>query len=772
MRLLAAFLRLPVGQQALALEAALCLGVARVAVRRLPMRYWRGGLGVGVACASERDGGLRLGRVVGRMVRRVARRLPFEATCLPRAMAARWMLRRRDVASRLAFGVRGAGSGPADYHAWLTVNGESVVGGWSAEGFTALSAPAPAAGRWRPRARRGRSTAADGERRAPGAFEGAGRLAGALLAHAPSRCLLVAGLLLLSTLTETFGFALLVPLLAVAGLGGGGGGAGRLGELLETTAAALGLTLTLSALLGGFVSLVAVRAGVGWLREIQTAVIRHGFSDGLRERLYAAVASAEWHFLVRGRRSDLEHVLTRDVSRAGSGAMQIVQLAVTAALVLAHAALAVAISPTVSLAMVLVGAVLLAVGHPLVRRARRLGERLTAGGRAAHAAMTGFLDGLKQAKSEDSALRHVHEYVGATREMRSHEIAFAGAGAATEAVFQVGGAAALAMLAWLAVGRAGLSAPELLVMMLIAGRVLPALRRLQRQAQQLANALPAWLHASGMERALADAAEVPADRGAGAMPLRRGLRLRGVSFSYGASPGGRRALDEVNLVVPARRLVVVTGRSGAGKSTLVDLVIGLMEPDAGEILADGVPLSGGARRRWRRSVAYSPQEPYLLHETIRANLLRARPGTTEAELWRALGLAAAGFVGGLPDGLDTVVGDRGARLSGGERQRIVLARALLREPALLVLDEPTSQLDADAERQVLATLRSLRRRTTVVAVTHRPVVMEAADHVVLLEAGRVVGAGPWREMASRLAGGAAGRGPATPDEPVPGAAVV
>ena len=120
-------------------------------------------------------------------------------------------------------------------------------------------------------------------------------------------------------------------------------------------------------------------------------------------------------------------------------------------------------------------------------------------------------------------------------------------------------------------------------------------------------------------------------------------------------------------------------------------------------------------------------------------------------MWRALRLAAAGdFVAALPEGLDTVAGDRGARFSGGERQRLALARALLRTSAVLLLDESTSQLDADAERQVLTAIESLRRRTTIVAVTHRPALMLAADRIVLLQAGQVAAVGTWREVAAKL----------------------
>ena len=582
------------------------------------------------------------------------------------------------------------------------------------------------------------------------AFSGVGQLAHALLAHAPRRAMLVAALLLASVVTETFGLALLVPLLAVAGPGGTGDGASPIRQFLETGAAAFGVTLTLPVLLVAFVLLAAVRSAVAWQRQAQIATMRHGFVDRLCERLYTATANAGWLFLVRQRQSDLLHVLSYDVNRAGQGVTCVIQMPVHATSILAQIALAMAISPPVTLGMVLVGGALLAAGRPLLRRSRTLGQRLTSGGRAMHAVMSGFLGGLKQAKTDDTATRHVQEFTDAQAEMRHQLLAFTRTNAAAQAVFNVGAAAALATMVWLAVRYAGLGTPELLVIALIAARLLPTLRRLHQEGQQLAHTLPAWQHAIETERMLLDAAEPPAGVGEAPMPLRRALTVHGVSFAYHAPPSGRPALAKVDIVIPARRLIAVTGPSGAGKSTLADLLLGLIEPDAGDIRVDGTPLAGAARRRWRRSIAYVPQDPYLFHDTIRANLLRARPGATETELWCALRRAAAAeFVVALPGGMDTVVGDRGARLSGGERQRIVVARALLREPALLLLDEATSQLDAESERKVLATLRSLCDRTTVVAVTHRPALMEAADHIVLLEAGRVAAAGTWRELGPR-----------------------
>ena len=180
--------------------------------------------------------------------------------------------------------------------------------------------------------------------------------------------------------------------------------------------------------------------------------------------------------------------------------MQVIQGSVTVIFALAQAALAAAISLPVTAGMLLGGGMLLAGGRSLVPRSRGLGRRLTAGGRGMHATMTGFLGGLKQAKSDAAEVRHVGDFAGALAEMRRHQLAFTRVNAAAQAVFQAGGAAALAALVWLAVRHTGLSAPELLVMTLIATRVLPALQRLLQQGQQLAHALPAWLHAIEMER--------------------------------------------------------------------------------------------------------------------------------------------------------------------------------------------------------------------------------------------------------------------------------
>ena len=662
-------------------------------------------------------------------------------------------------------------------------------------GKTGATPPGPSSRRPGPSDRHTESSVPSSGRssRSSGTFAETGELARALFTYAPRRTVLALLLLLTAGVTEAFGLLMIIPLLHVAGFAAPAGQQSSIVETMERATDATGVEWTLPTVLAVFLILSSVRVAVAWRREVLLVEMRLGFIDRIRKNLYAALARTKWEFLHRRRQSDMQHLLTREVNRIGQGAFLILQLTVTAVLALVQLALAALISPSVTAVTLVAGAGLLALTRLLVQRSRALGEELTAANRAFYGSTTDFLGGLKLVKGYNTEERHVGHLTETVATMRKHELAFTRIHSAAQAGLQMGAAAILATLVWFALSTVPLSLPELLLMALIITRVLPALFRLQRNAQQLAHTLPAYAHAQAMQRELEEAAETPADGGKPRMELRNALTVRGVSFVYEAGAGRRMvtgsgfdsgsgtradadvragaatepgdgaktaepALEDVTLDVPAGKMTVITGPSGAGKSTLADLLIGLLEPGRGEVCVDGVLLTGPNPRRWRHSVSFVPQDPWLFHDTIRANLQWVRPEATEAEMWQALRLAAAdGFVAALPEGLDTVTGDRGGWLSGGERQRISLARALMRRPELLVVDEATSQLDAESERQALATLKSLRGRTTVVAIAHRPAVLEAADGIVLLKSGRVAATGTWRELAAEItAAGTAG----------------
>ena len=182
------------------------------------------------------------------------------------------------------------------------------------------------------------------------------------------------------------------------------------------------------------------------------------------------------------------------------------------------------------------------------------------------------------------------------------------------------------------------------------------------------------------------------------------------------------------------------------------MLLGLLEPTAGKILVDGVEIDASNRRRWRDQVAYVPQDVFLLHDTIAANLRLAAPQASDDASWTALRAAhASDFVEQLDQRLETVVGDRGARLSGGERQRIALARALLRKPSLLILDEATSALDWQNQALIARSIDGLRGAMTILTIAHRPSMIAFADWVVAMEDGRVVEVGQYQRLKAKPA---------------------
>jgi ATP-binding cassette subfamily C protein len=194
-------------------------------------------------------------------------------------------------------------------------------------------------------------------------------------------------------------------------------------------------------------------------------------------------------------------------------------------------------------------------------------------------------------------------------------------------------------------------------------------------------------------------------------------------------------------------IIEIVGPSGAGKSTLADVVLLLLTPQRGSLRVDGATLGDDDRDAWRASIGYVPQETHLFHDSVRENVRWIAPEASDDEVLHALTQAgAAELLARLPEGLDTVIGDRGTLLSGGERQRLALARALLVRPRLLVLDEATSALDPESERAIRQTNAALTPAVTVLTITHRLTSARQADQVIVLEDGAVIAAGPWETL--------------------------
>ena len=561
-----------------------------------------------------------------------------------------------------------------------------------------------------------------------------------LLGAAPRATVGSIVLMVLVALTEGAGLLLLFPLLALAGVTTGATAAdGMWAKLAPYLPHSLGGALLL------YVTIVGARAALELAESVASMRVQVEVTRTLRERLYRALVQARWETVAPLRGARLAHVLTSELERVSVTTNQLLSGSLQLLIAVVYAAAALAISPALALIAAAGALLLLLPARRQQRIARRAGDTLTALGAELFAGATEEVATLKMAKSAGIAGRMADRF---SEHARRHARALLSAhrrDRASGSLLTAGAAAALALVVYVAVARLQLAPASLLLLLLVCGRLVPRLASVQSSFLLTARALPAAAAVQALLDELEAAAERRDDGPVTPIAITRSVQLRRVTYRY---PGAAAlALRDVSLSIPAGRVTALVGSSGAGKSTIADVLLLLLRPESGELAVDDRPLYDDRRDAWRASVGYVPQETHLFHDTIRENVRWVVPEASDDEVLEVLRMAGASdLLARLPDGLDTLVGDRGTLLSGGERQRLALARALLRRPRLLVLDEATSALDPESERAIRQTIASLTPAVTVLTITHRLTTARQADHVVVLDQGVVLAAGPWQAL--------------------------
>src|ERR1700678_3952571 len=502
-----------------------------------------------------------------------------------------------------------------------------------------------------------------------------------------------------TSLTEGLGVALLFPILQVAGFnlanqGHVGHYTGEVRDLLVRSG--LRPSLWLATLLLIFMLLMALRSLFSRVQSVLTFRTVLSYELALSRRLYQAIINADWPFLVRRRSSDFTHALTAELTRVATCTYLLIGTVSNAVLALVYIALALKLSAGMTSLVLATGAVLLLVSRRWMRAVHASGTAVSESVSEVYSSATEHLQNLKAMKFCDAQTSDLAMFSQLQSSALQQSLANTRSQAAAAFWFEAGSLMVLGGIIFASLQILNVAPASILLLLAVFTRLVPRLAAGQNQLQAFLGELPAFENVMTIYRECVANAEVPG--AAGPPPLAHEIRLERVGFRYEALRP--MVLEDLSLTIAAGKVTAIVGSSGAGKSTVADLVNGLLSPLTGRVLVDDAELTPQSAKSWRRHVGYVAQDTVLFHDTVRANLHWANPDASEREMIEGLSLAAADFVFELPQGLDTTVGDRGMLLSHGQRQRIALARALLRKPGLLILDEATSSLDLDNEKRI------------------------------------------------------------------------
>ncbi|MGP4106310.1 ABC transporter ATP-binding protein [Virgibacillus sp. L01] len=549
-------------------------------------------------------------------------------------------------------------------------------------------------------------------------------------------------------LLEGIGIILLIPLISMSGIvdmDAGGSPLLSMFSFLQDIPSSFGLPLILAI----FVLVVVGQNVMNRQLTVRNTVIQQRFLRHMRMETYRSLLHANWDFFIKQRKSDLINILTAEIARASAGTYSFLQFAASLVFTLIQIGLAFWLSPNITVFVLLCGLVLIFFNRKFLKRSLALGKMNFELGRSYLSGITDQVNGIKDIKSntlEDSRL----DWFGSiTEKMQKQQVDYTKLKSTSQLYYKIASAVLIAVFIYIAVTMFSAQAAQLMLVIVIFSRLWPRVAGIQSSMEQIATTIPSFKSVNALQNECETAREFSMGGNQNVQPLaiREGLQCDGVYFRYNQNEP-HYALQNINLSIPSNQMTAFVGRSGAGKSTLIDILMGLNQAEKGQVLIDGTPLTSDNLLSLRRSISYVPQDPFLFNTSIRENLLLVESDANEQQMWDALKFSsAAEFVKGLPDGIDTLIGDRGIKLSGGERQRLVLARAILRNPSILVLDEATSALDTENEAKIQEALDRLKGKMTIIVIAHRLSTIRNADQVVVLDEGEVIQKGGFTELA-------------------------
>jgi ATP-binding cassette, subfamily C, bacterial len=536
--------------------------------------------------------------------------------------------------------------------------------------------------------------------------------------------------LLLGGLAEAIGIGSLLPLISTV-LSPGTGTPSVFENIVRRVFDFAGLALTFNNMVLLVVGIMFFRSVLLFSAMSYAAVTAARVAIGFRRNLVNAILNARWSYYANQSVGKLANFVSNDATRAGDAYITFATAAACMVQIFAYALVALLINWKVALAGIAGGIAVALASSKLVAISKRTGFKMSERISTLTSELVDMLNNIKALKSMHRygpILSHIDHVISRLKKAMFAQ-SFARYGLIYGNDFLV--ALLVAAGAWVSIVWAGVSVASIFVFGILFFQVISYASKLQKQMQTAAQFHGGYQRiAEGLKEARM---EQEAFQGTAKPELGEGITLKDVSFSHGE----KLVLDKLSLRIPANSITVIQGPSGAGKTTLLDLLVGFHKPTEGIITIGDKNIGDVNLHQWRGMIGYVPQELALFHDSVTANITLYDETVAANQLSSATALSGVdGFLSALPQGLETDVGEFGGKLSGGQRQRIALARALVHNPKLLILDEVTSALDPETEDAIVNNIAALRGRYTIVAITHRPAWTRIADNLYTLRDGK------------------------------------
>ena len=487
-------------------------------------------------------------------------------------------------------------------------------------------------------------------------------------------------------------------------------------------------------LIAGYFLLVVSKAALGRLLSIRESQFLEDYSYKLRDQLYHAVSTAKWEQLAASRQTDTINLFTAQCSQVSYGVAEIIHLLTSVVSTIVSLCIAVWLSLPVTVFVIICGGCFAMVFRKLMKASKAYGDEMIRINRAMYQELFSQLKSVKEVRTYGVQKEHGVLFGDISRSFRDAKLKYVHLRAFPSMLYSIAAAGMIGVIFLVCVLGFKMDTARLIVLVYVFMRLWPVFSGFIGRINSILTSVPA--HEKLTEAFSTLTAEETGDADCAPLAFERSIEFRDVSFAYQNSEED--VLQGVSFTLEKGSTTALVGRSGAGKTTIADLLLGFLTPTKGQILIDGVALTGENLPAWRHQMGYIPQEPLILNASVRENLSRFHPRATEGDMVEALKKAQAWqLVENLPQGLDTNLGDEGVRLSGGERQRIVLARVLLGNPRLIVMDEATSAMDYENETAVREAISGLGDQVTILIIAHRLATVRTAKYALVLENGRI-----------------------------------